>query len=352
MEGIRGFAVFLVFLVHYVTLIEPWLEIDSFTRQTANTIRGMGNIGVDLFFVLSGFLIYGMLIKREVLFFKYLLRRIRRIYPAFTVVFAIYLLLSLVFPAESKIPTQWPAASLYILQNFLLLPGLFNIEAINTVTWSLSYEFFYYLLVPIMMLCLSLRKWPAKYRIWFFIAISFVGFICFAIFGGHVRLLMFVSGILLYEVISNKTVTKMPPLGLGALATSLCIVAVSAELNLAGWSKYLILYILFLIFCLECFVRNGVTRNIFLQVQLRWLGNISYSYYLIHGLALKASFMVIAQIYPATYGDTVLFWWLWIPLFIASLVPSIILFVWIEKPYSLDLKRPITSKSGGTVTLD
>ena len=64
MEGIRGFAVFLVFLVHYVCAIEPWLLESSSTFQVATYIRSIGNIGVDLFFVLSGYLIYGMLIKK------------------------------------------------------------------------------------------------------------------------------------------------------------------------------------------------------------------------------------------------------------------------------------------------
>jgi peptidoglycan/LPS O-acetylase OafA/YrhL len=67
MEGIRGFAVFLVFLVHYVTLVEPWILDDGTTYLISKEIRGIGNIGVDLFFVLSGYLIYGMLINSTLL---------------------------------------------------------------------------------------------------------------------------------------------------------------------------------------------------------------------------------------------------------------------------------------------
>ena len=62
MEGIRGFA---VFLVHYVTLIEPWLLENTMTFQAATYIRSIGNMGVDLFFVLSSYLIYGMLIQKN-----------------------------------------------------------------------------------------------------------------------------------------------------------------------------------------------------------------------------------------------------------------------------------------------
>ncbi|MBS0174815.1 MAG: acyltransferase family protein, partial [Nitrospira sp.] len=65
MEGLRGFAVFLVFLVHYATLIRPWIESGSALSRTTNAIHSIGNVGVDLFFVLSGYLIYGSLMARS-----------------------------------------------------------------------------------------------------------------------------------------------------------------------------------------------------------------------------------------------------------------------------------------------
>ena len=64
MEGLRGLAVFLVFLVHYVTLAKPWLAPASFSTRVADGLHNIGNTGVDLFFVLSGYLIYGSLIRK------------------------------------------------------------------------------------------------------------------------------------------------------------------------------------------------------------------------------------------------------------------------------------------------
>ena len=57
MEGLRGFAVFLVFLVHYSTLITPWIAEGSFIRLLAAGLHSIGNAGVDLFFMLRGYLI-------------------------------------------------------------------------------------------------------------------------------------------------------------------------------------------------------------------------------------------------------------------------------------------------------
>ena len=45
MEGIRGFAVFLVFLVHYVTLAEPWLTGHSVHLLFAHALHKVLQIG-------------------------------------------------------------------------------------------------------------------------------------------------------------------------------------------------------------------------------------------------------------------------------------------------------------------
>jgi exopolysaccharide production protein ExoZ len=141
MEGLRGFAVFLVFLVHYASLSGPMIAWVSWLRQGVEAVHIIGNVGVDLFFVLSGYLIYGTLISKPRNFFSFMKRRVWRIYPVFLVVFAIYFVLSFVFPSESKIPNSLTGGAIYLLQNLLLLPGVFSIPPMIFVAWSLSYEF-------------------------------------------------------------------------------------------------------------------------------------------------------------------------------------------------------------------
>jgi peptidoglycan/LPS O-acetylase OafA/YrhL len=125
---LRGLAVLLVFLVHYITLSEDWVSASPDWHRWTTLVRSLGNVGVDLFFVLSGYLIYGLLIKAERPFLPYLRRRVVRIYPAFAAVFAVYLLVSALLPQKSKLPEGTSDALLYIAANFLLLPGMFDIE--------------------------------------------------------------------------------------------------------------------------------------------------------------------------------------------------------------------------------
>ena len=104
MEGLRGFAVLLVFLTHYAGMVEPWIAGSTETVRIASGLRHVGHAGVDLFFVLSGYLIYGSLMKRAQPFIGFMRRRVARIYPAFIVVFIAYVLMSFAFPSESRIP--------------------------------------------------------------------------------------------------------------------------------------------------------------------------------------------------------------------------------------------------------
>ncbi len=335
MEGIRGMAVFLVFLVHYVSVTQGWLLEGSATATAAKHVHSLGNIGVDLFFVLSGFLIYGMLIKSKRPLGKYAWRRVERIYPTFTVVFIMYLVLSYLMPSASRIPEDTSEAAIYILQNFLLMPGIFDIPAIITVAWSLSYEAFYYILVPVVVTLHGMRKWPAKVRALSIFVLSVALFWYFAVAGGQSRLLMFVPGILMYEIISNQWIRKMPPLGLPAFIVALVAIPWMHAIGAPGWADYPVLYVLFFLFCLECCLDNSATARLFTWRPMRWLGNMSYSYYLIHGLGLKFMFLVFARLHPAAGQDTVLFWDMLLPWFAFTLVPSALLFIFVEKPLSL-----------------
>lgn len=340
MEGLRGMAVFLVFLVHYMTLIGPWLGPHRLLALIASRVHAMGNVGVDLFFVLSGFLIYGAVVSKPQRFLRFMRRRVVRIYPAFLAVFVLYLGLSLAFPAESRIPSGAAPAALYLLQNLLLLPGLLPIDAMITVAWSLSYEMFYYLVIPVLIGVLGLRDWPPRLRVVLFVSMSLVLAALFAGFGGPARLLMFLSGILLYEACAAGPAGWQPSSRAGVLALlSALAVAVLPGAVAPLMVKLGVLFLAFFVLCLACFKQpSGPLAAAFSWAPLRWLGNMSYSYYLIHGLALKFGFLVLAKLLPPTAvaAGTVGLFWLGLPLMFAlTLVSALLLFLVVERPLSL-----------------
>lgn len=336
MEGLRGFAVFLVFLVHYSTLVQPWIH-SSNLLIFAKGIHTIGNSGVDLFFVLSGYLIYGSLLSRPQRFSAFMWRRVERIYPTFLVVLATYILLSLVFPAESKLPLSFWHACVYVVQNVLLLPGIFPITPIITVAWSLSYEMFFYLVIPLAVWGLRLRHQSPAARSVLFAGAAFVTCLVATVYGGPVRVIMFIAGMLLSEAMTSwKSQAPGAAIGASMLFVGLAATCLPIDGPNGQVIKIAVLFIAFFVLCFSCFGHpQGWLALAFTWTPLRWLGNMSYSYYLLHGLALKALFFVLPHVFPASQGTAWHFWLLLPVAFAFTLFPSAILFLWIERPFSL-----------------
>ena len=348
MEGLRGFAVFLVFLVHFVTLVRPLASEEAGFLVFEKSLHTIGNTGVDLFFVLSGYLIYGSLISRRQHFLRFMSRRVQRIYPAFMVVFAVYVLLSFVLPEKGKLPAAAAGKAIYLVQNFLLLPGIFRIEPIITVAWSLSYEMFYYLAIPLVVALFRLRERSTGFRVAFFLGIALVAAIYCAVNGGHIRLIMFISGILLYEAMKSPRVPSPPGFfALTVLAAGLLCTLFTGTGSGGSVTKISTLFVTFFVLCLTCF-RNpsGWLPSSFAWTPLRWLGNMSYSYYLLHGLTLKAGFIALSTVLSGASQGAWLFWVLLPPMFALTVVTGAALFLLVERPFSLAPRKAVGGPSG------
>lgn len=337
MEGLRGLAVLLVFLNHYATLARPWIEDNQVVLDFTIALIPLGSSGVDLFFVLSGFLIYGSLIGRPRPFLPYARRRLVRLYPAFTVVFAAYIALSFLFPEQSKIPEGTGPALAYLLANFAMLPGLAPIEPLITVAWSLSYEIAYYIAIPALIGVLGLRERNPRWRVGFFVAGAVVSFAFFACVPGPRRLTSFIAGILLFEILDLR-----PGRGPGSVV-GLCAFALamaSTQITLGGTTglalRTALLFALFFTVCWSAFGRpESAFARALCWTPLRWLGNMSYSFYLVHSLALHGALMVLAQFVPQD-GQGAGFLLLWLaPMLLVSVVVSALLYLFVERPFSL-----------------
>lgn len=135
LDGVRGLAITLVLLFHFDLLLSGWL-------------------GVQLFFVLSGYLISGILLReRERSGFGFYLkrfywRRTLRIFPAYyaylLVVVAVFLLTGL----PGDLPDTWPYLFTYTF-NYTRLLDTWQHSALLTPLWSLSVEEQFYLLWPL-----------------------------------------------------------------------------------------------------------------------------------------------------------------------------------------------------------
>lgn len=166
-DVLRGLAILLV-LCHHVIFL-PGYRHDPTSLQYITYLVGWA--GVDLFFVISGFLIGGIVFREirdtgEFRIGRFYYRRALRILPVYYVVLAIVFL---VIPSESW---NWRTlvSHLFFLQNYTgFLAPASGVMLIHT--WSLCIEEHFYLIFPLLILAL-LKLEKVK---WFpFLALSLI----------------------------------------------------------------------------------------------------------------------------------------------------------------------------------
>ncbi|MFO0653193.1 MAG: acyltransferase [Polyangiales bacterium] len=149
LDVLRGIAIVLV-LSHHLQRCPP--TVSPIVRAVFDVAHLGGWIGVDLFFVLSGFLVSGLIFREHVARgsfqpARFLIRRGFKIYPAFYV-----LLLVTLFDLEDRINIStanlW--GEVFFLQNYL--------GAIWNHTWSLAVEEHFYLLLSALLFAWSRRR--------------------------------------------------------------------------------------------------------------------------------------------------------------------------------------------------
>lgn len=165
LDGLRGLAILLVIICHYVANAEHG-PLGIWPHRALNALTA-GWSGVDLFFVLSGFLIGGILLdaSRAPHYFRaFYMRRVYRILPVYYLWTMIYGVL--IAGAVWLFPGRYPVVAGDLLRvpvQLLFLQNIFIGMAPFTwvwfvVTWSLAVEEQFYLLAPPLIRYISRRK--------------------------------------------------------------------------------------------------------------------------------------------------------------------------------------------------
>lgn len=137
----RGFAALLVVMFHYSFMYVG--KVEPFNRIFLN-----GGFGVDLFFLISGFIITYVTAKNGRVF-SFFVKRFFRIYPLFLFI----LIISSIFLLRYNVHPLWSMikSGMFILQDYNKPAPAFDYNFIGPA-WTLSYEIWFYFVFGIAMI--------------------------------------------------------------------------------------------------------------------------------------------------------------------------------------------------------
>lgn len=133
-DALRGIAALLVVLFHFTT------RYDDLYHHTAPTLFSVpwGHLGVNLFFMISGYVIF-MTLERTTRPLDFVVSRVSRLYPAYWV--AIVLTFTVVY--WLGLPGKEVSAT-HALANLTMLHSFFNVPNVDGVYWTLEVELLFY----------------------------------------------------------------------------------------------------------------------------------------------------------------------------------------------------------------
>lgn len=265
LDALRGIAALLVLLYHYFTRYNSLYGHDNFLETN---YFSYGNQGVQLFFMISGFVIFLTLnhIKKPM---DFVISRFSRLYPPFWIAIASTFLIVYLFGLPGR-----QVSFLTALKNMIMFHEYFEIPNVDGVYWTLRVELTFYLWMFIAYLLNALK------RIEIFILI----FILF-------NLLINMTNTYIHPQLENFLLFKyLPFFGIGICLykifynekSKLTVVTLLIALISTSYLSTPKLSILYVFFTIIFFL--GIKGKILILSNkiLIFFGAISYSLYLLH----------------------------------------------------------------------
>jgi peptidoglycan/LPS O-acetylase OafA/YrhL len=361
LTGLRTIGAVWVVSLHALSLTTalwpPWAKVSRLALG--------GNLGVDLFFVLSGFIIshnylqeLGVGSLRRTFHFWGL--RLARLYPVFLLALVAWAMFLLLQSPQQDDLFSGPLSLRNIVMNLFLLNHVPPGSSIASTSWSVCLEFGAYLAFPVLALVLiRIRSaWVAAglsvavlaFGIWLLIRLDVQSFEFFTYHVGWVRLAVeFLSGCLIYVAWSLSGRWREGwHWDVVFVASAICIVyaCLHEDPTHPGFFPLMAVPCLALV-VVSCAGSTGVVRWFFSTRPLMWMGVVSYSLYMTHTFTL------------ALVTNGLREWWLrWPPTpFVRSATPILIyvvivlvaagVYYLVEEPSRRKLRRTVDRLNAG-----
>ena len=292
LTGLRAIAAWWVVLYHIRAAFEGQLP------ASAIAVLAKGYLAVDMFFVLSGFVIYLNYATRVRAdagsIADFMVRRIARIYPLHFVLLMAMGAFALAVAWKTGAPPTESPPDLFV-PNLLLVQtwGFVDQLSWNVPAWSISTELFAYLLFPLIPLVVRWERWPIWALAGALGGIAVGLHLAFAA-AGHAALGDDIPHMGLLRCVTQFAIgtglcalflrLRAAPPGLAAGLIGAAVV-LTVGVTAAGWTETLAIPLLWMALVLGIALWPANWPHPLATRPLVYLGDISYSTYLVHYFA-------------------------------------------------------------------
>jgi peptidoglycan/LPS O-acetylase OafA/YrhL len=334
-QVLRGVAALLVVAAHLQIIEQRYGRGDAILPAWLE----YGKASVDLFFVISGFVI-ATVTRGQFQSLRaaghFLFQRMTRIYPPYWLYSAAVLLLW-IFRPEMVNATQGHRVN--IVASFLLLPQ--DLLPLLMVGWTLVHEMYFYLVITLLMPVLRERAFPVALALWALVVIAGQSYwmVVTAENNGpwmrlafHPLTLEFMGGaamaLLLNGNIRGNGWVVMSIGIVGFLLAAIWLHASDTTLDTGGWGRLLFFGLpsLLVVHGAASAEMEGKLR---FPKMMRKIGDASYSIYLTHVLVLSAIGRAWAQIaVPGAINHAIVL----ATMVLVTLIVGLLSYRWVEVP--------------------
>ncbi len=332
-DGLRGYLAFFVF-IHHAVVWYFYLHSGAWKIPPSKLYTHLGQTSLSFFFMITAFLFFLKLLDSDhkpIDWARLFIARVLRLAPLYLFVVAIvFFIVAYLTGGQLKIPlwklvaeiVNWILFSIYGMTNINGLPNTALI--VSEVTWSLSYEWFFYLLLPFMAMIVGRRSVPI-----FYLFISLLTIALIIVLNPDSKyVLSFFAGIFAAYALRFERVVRLANTRVASwVAIAVLLIEVNVYSSAYSFIPQLLIFIAFLI--LVC--GNDLFGALSNQVS-RALGEVSYSIYLLHGILLFIVMNFVLGLEQARILDWQHYWLVIICITPILILISFLTFRFIESP--------------------
>jgi peptidoglycan/LPS O-acetylase OafA/YrhL len=346
LDGFRGFLASGVF-VHHAVVNYGYYRTGIWQKPTGRLYESLGGECVLYFFMITGLLFWTKCIKggARIDSKSLVASRIKRIMPAYL---ASVVLVFVAMGIASHFELRVPSAALLFSAGRWLFGGLAGSPDVNgispltingAVTWTLQYEWIFYLSLPFIAVFATLRRFPALVVL-FAVFVAGAHFLGWNIAGGLVAR-FFVGMAIAHLMVVRPAIEGVTGPLASTIVLGCLVVAAAVPIPHALAAPLMTIAFIGIVYGNDLF---GLLKTRAAVL----LGHVSYSVYLLHCIVLYVAVHVLSTRLPFRELSPTQFWLFCLPVAALVVMLGAVSYRWVEHPFLA--QRVVPGPATGSVT--